>query len=293
MDALALYVNRRDLCDRAALGILRAAPKTMNRQWPWGPLVLILLVILWAVATPSAEEKTDGTLYVVEMYDFYYDPPGLFLQPGDRVAWVMVEDHLADGHSATAYHPEFDKELRIPETAQAWSSELLKTIDASYEHMFESIGIHDYFCIPHEDVGMVGRLIVREATGPGAKPLSQGISPAGQSIMPSVEELLGPAGQIFNAQARINAVVFLLRKETRENALQSLDDFVRDLQAGETHEGSLYDVLDDANQVDAVLEALGGLRDAIMSNQGLRAIRELAEGIKTLLDEAVQKLRQP
>ena len=32
-------------------------------------------------------------------------------------------------------------------------------------------GVYDYFCIPHERAGMVGRIVVGEATGPGAEPL--------------------------------------------------------------------------------------------------------------------------
>jgi hypothetical protein len=30
--------------------------------------------------------------------------------------------------------------------------------------------VYDYFCIPHEHAGMVGRIVVGEATGPGAEP---------------------------------------------------------------------------------------------------------------------------
>lgn len=31
-------------------------------------------------------------------------------------------------------------------------------------------GVYDYFCIPHERAGIVGRIIVGKATGPGAEP---------------------------------------------------------------------------------------------------------------------------
>ena len=31
-------------------------------------------------------------------------------------------------------------------------------------------GVYDYFCMPHEEAGMVGRLIVGQPIGPGSQP---------------------------------------------------------------------------------------------------------------------------
>lgn len=251
---------------------------------------LALLVVLLVATSPGANDEPDGKFYVVEMYDFYFDPPGLFVQPKDRVAWIMLEDHLAEGHSATAYHPDYDKELRIPEGTAAWTSGLLKQMGDSYEYTFEAVGVHDYFCIPHEDSGMVGRIIVKEATGPGTKPLSQGISPAGQSAMPTLEELTGPIGQIFSLQGRINAVVFTVRQSTRGKAAQLLDLVVSELRAGEGESGSLYDIFNRVNQWDAVLQGFEQLRQAIVTDRDLKTVQEIAESLKALLDEIVQTL---
>jgi plastocyanin len=257
----------------------------------WLVLGLTALAILLAAASPpGAQPQPTAKLYVVEMYDFYFDPPGLYLQPGDRVIWVMLEDHLADGHSATAYHPQFDKELRIPENAEAWSSKLLKQIGDSYEQTFEALGIHDYFCIPHEDSGMVGRIIVKEATGPGTKPLSEGVSPAGQSVMPTIEELLGPVGQIFNLQARINAVALRVRQQAREESLRLFDAISAEFRSGEAQENSLYAQLEAIGLLEPVLEHLSRLRDAIASEQATQEIVRIASDLKTLLDQAAQKL---
>ncbi len=250
--------------------------------------LLCLLVSLGATAITA--ENVNGTLYVVEMYDFYFDPSGLLLQPGDRVIWVMLEDHLKDGHSATAYHPMYDKELRIPEDEQPWNSGLLHEIGESYELTFETVGIHDYFCIPHEDSGMVGRIIVKEATGPGTKPLSQGVSPAGQSVMPTIEELLGPVGQIFNLQARINAVVLRVRQQAREDSLRLLDGVIAEFRAGEAQENSLYAKLESIGLLESVLEYFSRLRDAIASDQATQEIIRIASDLKNLLDQAAQKL---
>ncbi len=267
----------------------------MNELRHWLGLFRIgflLCLLVLGGATAITAENVNGTLYVVEMYDFYFDPPGLFLQPGDHVIWLMLEDHLADGHSATAYHPQYDKELRIPEDAQPWNSELLHEIGESYELTFEAIGVHDYFCIPHEDSGMVGRIIVKEATGPGTKPLSQGVSPAGQSVMPTIEELLGPVGQIFNLQARINAAVLRVRQQAREDSLQLLDAVIGEFRSGEAQENSLYAQLESIGLLEPVLEHFSRLRDAIASDQATQEIIRIASDLKTLLDQAARELTE-
>ena len=103
--------------------------------------------------------------------------------------------------------------------------------------------------------------------------------------MPTIEELTGPIGLIFNLQARINAVVFTVRQSTRGEAVQLLDMMVEELKAS-----SLHELLNQVGQWEAVLTSLQRLREAIVSNQNLRAMQQLAESLKALLDEAVQKL---
>jgi len=163
---------------------------------------------------------TKPQTYVVEMKDFFFDPLGLVLHKGDRVVWLEVEDGLNDGHTATAFHPKFDKVLRIPKAATAWGSGFLFDPNAQWERRFSTLGVHDYFCIPHEDTGMVGRIVVDEASGPGAQPLNVGLSAAAQATMPSLEELSGPVGEVFNVQGRLNAVTLDARRAQPETALE-------------------------------------------------------------------------
>ena len=154
------------------------------------------------------------------MKDFFFDPLGLVLYKGDRVVWLEVEDGLNDGHSATAFHPKFDKVLRIPKAAPAWGSDLLFEPNAQWERRFSTPGVHDYFCIPHEDMGMVGRILVDEPLGPGTQPLNVGLSAAAQATMPSLEELAGPVGEVFNVQGRLNAVTLYARRAQDAPALE-------------------------------------------------------------------------
>src|SRR6478609_9992784 len=102
----------------------------------------------------------------------YFDPAGIHIAPGDTVRWVQISGF----HSITSYHPRNDNhELRIPESAEPWDSDILLADypkrGALFEHVFTVPGVYDYFCRPHEMAGMVGRIVVGEpGNGPGTKP---------------------------------------------------------------------------------------------------------------------------
>ena len=110
-----------------------------------------------------------GTTHTVDMTDsLVFDPAELTIEAGDTVVWENVG---SVGHSITAY------EDNIPDGAEYWAS---GGFDAeqpardaypeqgdvpggeSYEHTFETLGTHEYFCIPHEGVGMVASVEVVE-----------------------------------------------------------------------------------------------------------------------------------
>jgi len=94
-----------------------------------------------------------------------FDPAGLRLRPGDTVRWLNVDP--GNAHTATAYHPaSSDRPRRIPEAATPWDSDYL-LVEEGFAVTLTAQGIYDYFCVPHEHAGMVGRLIVGD---PGADP---------------------------------------------------------------------------------------------------------------------------
>lgn len=96
----------------------------------------------------------------------YFDPIGVLIEPGQRVRWRCV----ANVHTTTAYHPRnADHSLRIPETAQPWNSDYLLP-GKIFEITLSAEGVYDYFCVPHEMAGMVGRIIVGKPAGPGTLP---------------------------------------------------------------------------------------------------------------------------
>lgn len=131
--------------------------------------------------------------------DTYFDPAGIRIAPGDRVRWVQISGF----HSITAYHPRNDNhELRIPESAEPWDSDILLADypkrGATFEHVFTVPGVYDYFCKPHEMAGMVGRVVVGEpGNGPGTKPFGYApgenwkpIPEAARKVFPPVAEIM-------------------------------------------------------------------------------------------------------
>lgn len=90
----------------------------------------------------------------------WFAPWGLLVRPGTTIRWINRD--RGNSHTATAYHPQNeDHPLRIPEGAAPWNSDYLLP-DESFSETFTAPGIYDYFCLPHEHAGMVGRIVVME-----------------------------------------------------------------------------------------------------------------------------------
>jgi plastocyanin len=97
-----------------------------------------------------------------------FEPIGLLIQPGQKVRWTNAGNNV---HTTTAYHPDNDAHsLRIPATARPWNSDYLINPGDHFELTLTVEGVYDYFCIPHEMAGMVGRIIVGRPAGPGTLP---------------------------------------------------------------------------------------------------------------------------
>ena len=97
----------------------------------------------------------------------WFDPIGLHVEPGTTVRWLVRENV----HTTTAYHPRNDHHpLRIPEHAAPWNSGYLVNPGDHFELTLTVPGVYDYYCMPHEAAGMVGRIVVARPLGPGAQP---------------------------------------------------------------------------------------------------------------------------
>ncbi|MEX2500057.1 MAG: plastocyanin/azurin family copper-binding protein [Wenzhouxiangellaceae bacterium] len=96
-----------------------------------------------------------------------FEPTGVFVVPGQSVRWI----NRANVHTVTAYHPDNARHsLRIPKQAKPWDSGYLVEPGAVFELRLEVPGVYDYYCAPHEEAGMAGRIVVGEISGPGSLP---------------------------------------------------------------------------------------------------------------------------
>jgi plastocyanin len=121
----------------------------------------------------QARLPSSTALEVIEMRSdargsrVWFDPIGLHVKPGATVRWTVRENV----HTTTAYHPRNEKHsLRIPEKAVPWDSGYLVHAGDHFEVKLVVPGVYDYYCIPHEAAGMVGRIVVGKPGGPGAAP---------------------------------------------------------------------------------------------------------------------------
>lgn len=90
----------------------------------------------------------------------WFRPRGLLVQAGQAVRWVNRD--AGNVHTTTAYHSDNGKPLRIPSNAKSWNSGYLMP-NESFVLVLDQPGVYDYFCIPHEHAGMVGRIVVGRA----------------------------------------------------------------------------------------------------------------------------------
>ena len=88
----------------------------------------------------------------------WFDPVGIHVQPGQTVRWTNTD--AGNAHTVTSYHPSiFDRPQRIPDGAEPWDSDYLLP-DESFSVTLTVPGVYDYYCVPHEHAGMVGRIVV-------------------------------------------------------------------------------------------------------------------------------------
>ena len=151
----------------------------------------------------GARRRSAAVLEVIEMRSdaigsrVWFDPIGLYVEPGATVRWIVRENV----HTTTAYHPQNDHHpRRIPESAVAWDSGFLVHPGDHFDVTLTVPGVYDYYCMPHEAVGMVGRIVVEQPSGPGAEPFDYWVGRPGTDSWRHVPEA---ARQTFPSVARI------------------------------------------------------------------------------------------
>ncbi|WP_440998090.1 plastocyanin/azurin family copper-binding protein [Arhodomonas sp. SL1] len=132
----------------------------------------------------------------------WFTPTGLAVSPGDTVRFVNAD--TGNSHTATAYHPGlFGRPRRIPAQASAFHSDYLLP-GADYAVTLIARGVYDYYCVPHELAGMVGRIVVGAPGEPGwqpAAPVPSGPRAAILSALPGVDAILAQGKHTSEADA--------------------------------------------------------------------------------------------
>lgn len=123
-----------------------------------------------------------------------FDPIGLFVEPGWTIRWLNMDD--GNSHTATAYHPSIlDHTRRIPKEAAPFDSDYLLPGE-DFSITLSEPGIYDYYCVPHEHAGMVGRIIVgdigwKDVPAKFSTPYSDARVPEiALATFPSIEEIM-------------------------------------------------------------------------------------------------------
>lgn len=107
----------------------------------------------------DGEEGTpvsDADVAMISDDGHYFEPDLVWIEAGGTVMWT----NESGSHTATAYHPDFDKPQRIPLAAESWNSGMFSEPGQSFEYTFDEAGVYDYFCISHEHRAMVGSVLV-------------------------------------------------------------------------------------------------------------------------------------
>ena len=150
---------------------------------------LMLSAIVWRRPGAAAEIEINMAGSATGSH-VWFQPRGLRIEVGQAVRWFNRE--AANVHTVTAYHPDNGKPLRIPDEAKSWNSDYLMPGE-SFGMVFETPGVYDYFCIPHEHAGMVGRIVVGPISA-SALPYTETdaeLPAAAVAGFPTVAEILG------------------------------------------------------------------------------------------------------
>jgi len=137
-----------------------------------------------SVAAPVVEIRMRGN---ADGSKVWYDPVGVLIEPGQVLRWVNTDP--GNAHTSTAYHPRNNgRPLRIPEGGEPWDSDYLLP-GGTFELRLSVPGVYDYFCTPHEEAGMAGRIVVGRPAG-GAEVSADTLPEPARRVVPPVAEIV-------------------------------------------------------------------------------------------------------
>jgi plastocyanin len=162
-------------------------------------LSFVALLVFAPAAWAQGQEVT------VRMEDNFFSPANITVEPGTTVTWVQSGNNP---HTTTSYDG-------------LWDSGMIEGgSGGTFSFTFKEPGTYDYFCIPHEDMGMVGSVTVSGGTTASPTGTSTGTSTATASPTstaladtggPSVISLVAIAATLALVVCGLTTLVLLRR----------------------------------------------------------------------------------
>jgi plastocyanin len=109
---------------------------------------------------PTGATEGAGSPRVVDMNDqLAFAPKAITVSVGDKVTWRNVGSvaHTVTTNPGKASNPRI---ASVPAGVKPWDSGFIDG-GKSYSYTFRKPGTYRYFCIPHENAGMVGTVVVK------------------------------------------------------------------------------------------------------------------------------------
>jgi plastocyanin len=107
------------------------------------------------------DEVAEPQEHVIEIVEGnQFSPEEITIAPGDTVTWVNLTDqvHTSSADPEIANDPNY---VQLPDGAEPWHSGNIEP-DGEYSVTLDVPGAYVYFCYPHQDAGMIGRIIVED-----------------------------------------------------------------------------------------------------------------------------------
>jgi plastocyanin len=146
------------------------------KRWSLVAIPFVALGVAAFTSRPAPQERAPRTVTVRMMQQgnrYMFQPNGLRIQPGDIVEFVNVS---GGPHNLQFYAnriPAGAREVLNRAMAQRMgdlASPMFTTPNQKYTVSFAGApqGTYDFFCLPHQALGMKGTIIVGQAGGPGS-----------------------------------------------------------------------------------------------------------------------------
>lgn len=106
--------------------------------------LLLLLFAAYAHTAVNDSQTSDTKPITVQMRDYDFQPQKITIDAGTTVEWINVGKHI---HTVT-------------DANSAWDSGNLK-VGEKFSRRFDAKGTFKYVCVPHEELGMTGSIVVK------------------------------------------------------------------------------------------------------------------------------------